>query len=154
MAKQIQKWTRPDYYFGAEWHDYYTFLGQHRDSDILEQSNFATALENLGGESDTVLVVRENHFLVGWVEWIAIHESDTDAQDKANVMYERMDGYPVLDEEDFSRRKWENAVDTWTIMSVKERIDAIHDYGRDCSIFAARREEIPDDDGIDEYLRS
>jgi len=31
----------------------------------------------LGGESETVFVVSENHFLVGRVEWIAIHESDT-----------------------------------------------------------------------------
>jgi DNA invertase Pin-like site-specific DNA recombinase len=36
-------------------------VGQSRDSDCLEQSNFAVMLHELGGESDTVIVVRESH---------------------------------------------------------------------------------------------
>ncbi|MEH2569789.1 hypothetical protein [Bradyrhizobium sp. AZCC 2289] len=36
-------------------------------------------LKALGGESETVIVVRETHYLVGWVEWIAIHQDDEKA---------------------------------------------------------------------------
>ena len=36
-------------------------------------------LEALRGESETVIVVRESHWAVGWVEWIKIHELDTTA---------------------------------------------------------------------------
>ena len=50
-----------------------------RDSDCLKQSNFAVMLRELGGESETVIVVRESHWAVGWVEWIAIHELDAAA---------------------------------------------------------------------------
>ena len=67
--KHLKRWTRPRDYFGAEWSRYYSAgLGQSRDSDCLEQSNFAVMLHELGGESDTVIVVRESHWAVGWVE--------------------------------------------------------------------------------------
>ena len=36
-------------------------------------------LTALGGETDTVIVVRETHWAVGWVEWIAIHQDDEKA---------------------------------------------------------------------------
>jgi hypothetical protein len=36
-------------------------------------------LKALGGETETVIVVRETHYLVGWVEWIAIHQDDEKA---------------------------------------------------------------------------
>jgi hypothetical protein len=36
----------PDSYFGATWPDYYgSSVGQSRDSDALERSNFACMLE-------------------------------------------------------------------------------------------------------------
>jgi hypothetical protein len=93
--------------FGAEWSSYYSAgVGQSRDSDCLEQSNFAVMLAALGGESETVIVVRESHWAVGWVEWIAVHESDTVALAKADEQCGRLANYPVLDEEDWSQREW------------------------------------------------
>ena len=75
----------------AEWHSYYSAgVGQSRDSDCLEQSNFAAMLASLGGESETVLVVRESHWAVGWVEWIAIHEADEKALAIADAQCERL----------------------------------------------------------------
>jgi hypothetical protein len=60
--KHLKRWTRPRDYFVAEWSRYYSAgVGQSRDSDCLEQSNFAVMLHELGGESDTVIVVRESH---------------------------------------------------------------------------------------------
>jgi len=78
--EHLKRWTLPDNYFGAEWPDYFSSgVGQSRDSDALERSNFISMLDALGGETETVVVVRETHYLVGWVEWIAIHESDDKA---------------------------------------------------------------------------
>jgi hypothetical protein len=44
-------------------------------------------LDTLGGESETVIVVREAHWLLGWVEWIAIHQDDDRALKIADQMF-------------------------------------------------------------------
>jgi len=62
---QLKKWTHPEYYLGETYYDYYVVLSQHRDSDNLDKSNFASAVKMLGGESDTVLIVRASHWAVG-----------------------------------------------------------------------------------------
>lgn len=74
------------------------FLGRNRGSDTVSRSNFICALAKLGGESDTVKVVREGHWACGWIEWIAIHESDTKALNEARAMIEALKRYPVLNE--------------------------------------------------------
>lgn len=106
--RNLRKWKRPQYYYGENWPEYYAFLGHHRDSDNLDNSNFDTAVKLLGGESETVIIVRENHWAVGWVEWIAIHESDEQSLILADGIRDRLDNYPVLDEEDYSEREWKD----------------------------------------------
>lgn len=153
MKTQLQKWTRPDNYAGADWPDYFVFLGQHRESDALTRSNFERGLALIGGESETVRVVRERCSFVGWVEWIAIHESDTVARDKAQSILERLDGYPVVDEDHLSDLEWREADEMWQRLTVRERVDLCRDAG--VSIFAARRDWPPADDSgyIFESLR-
>jgi hypothetical protein len=150
----MQKWTRPDYYMGASWPGYYVFLGQNRDSSSLDRSNFKVALAALGGETsiddpgteeglDLVTVVRESHWACGWIEWIAIHESATDKIALANKMLERLDNYPVLDEEDWSELEYTEAYEYWDQCGLQERIDLCARAGE--SIFAARsNDHIPD----------
>ena len=112
--ENLRRWTKPPNYAGESWPDYYSAgVGQSRDSDALERSNFAVMIDKLGGESDTVLVVREHHWAVGWVEWIAIHESDTAALDKADEQMGRLENYPVLDEDDWGVREDEECRQTW-----------------------------------------
>lgn len=125
--KTMKKWTRPDSYIGAEWPDYYVFLGQHKDSDALTRSNFRSALERLGGEtgertgdmfepgdeSPMVTVVRESHWAVGWVEWIAVHESNVEAIRLAEEMEAEIEQYPCLDESDWSELEDEECAETW-----------------------------------------
>lgn len=141
---QPEKWTRPDSYMGAEWPEHYVFLGRHRDSDTLTESNFECALEELGGVSETVLVVHEGHWAVGWVEWIAIHESDTVALDKARDMCDALDQYPVLNEDEWSNREFEAMCDYWESCDVRGRMELLEDTG--ISMFAARHNYIPRDD--------
>jgi hypothetical protein len=82
--KHLKRWTHPEHYFGAVWPNHYSAgVGRPRDSDCLEESNFHTMLRLLGGESDVVTVVRESHWAVDWVEWIAIEADGSAESDKA-----------------------------------------------------------------------
>ena len=139
----MEKWTRPEYYAGADWPEYYVFLSRHRDSDLLTESNFDCGLEAIGGESDTVKIVREGHWAVGWIEWIAIHESDSVAVEKANEILDALADYPVVNETDWSEREYNAACDYWANAYLSERIDLCRDAG--ASIFAARRDYLADD---------
>src|SRR4029077_7155293 len=121
--QHLKLWTRPSNYCGESWPDYYVFLSQYRDSDCLDRSNFRSALTSLGGESETVLVVRESHWAVGWVEWLAIHQSDEKALLHADDMMDRLESYPILDESDFSELETEEANAVWrSCYDAKERI--------------------------------
>ena len=144
----LQKWTRPAHYFGEEWHDYYVFMSQNRDSGVLTRSNFRSALAAIGGETGfdenengeefaLVTVVRENHSLCGWVEWIAIHESNIEAIEKAEKILERLEDYPIVDEEDMSELEWEENSEYWEkYMSVSERIHHLRTHSYTCESFA------------------
>lgn len=141
--KAIKRWERPDHYAGANWPEYFVFLGQHRDSDSVTRSNFTVGLEALGGESETVIVVRERHWAVGWVEWIGIHESDEAAIEAADEMLCSLSDYPVLSDDHHSELEWNETAEYWERMSIRERASYCADAG--VSIFAARRDYLPED---------
>jgi hypothetical protein len=142
----LTRYTRPkDFadFADIDRNQYYVIGGQHRDSDTLTRANHTAILKALGGESETVLVLRDSHWAVGWVEAIYIHESDHAALTIADQIAENLEDYPVVDETAWSDLEYETAVDCWEHMSVRERMDWCKRY--DCSIFAARRAEIPED---------
>ena len=103
----MQNWSRTENYFGETYYDYYVLLSRHRDSGLVEESNFQSALKMLNGESDTVKVIRAKHWLCGWVEMILIHESDKESIDKGNEIEKALENYPILDEDDFFARESE-----------------------------------------------
>lgn len=111
--KHLKRWTYPESYIGESYYDYFrTGIGQSRDSEALERSNFASMLEALGGESETVIVVRAGHWAVGWIESILIHESDLKALKTANEIREAMEDYPVIDDCHFSETEREELDET------------------------------------------
>jgi hypothetical protein len=128
--KHIKKWTMPTSYAGEVWPDYYSSgFGQSRDSDCLERSNFECALNRLGGESETVIVVRESHWAVGWVEWIAIHETDVKTLAIADELREGMESYPVVDEDHWSQVEDDEAQTVWRdCYSAKERLRYVREH--------------------------
>lgn len=151
------RWTMPDSYFGETWPDYFrSGFGQHRDSDALTRSNFIVALKELGGETETVFIVRESHWAVGWIEWIAIHADDAKALETATRLNAKVADHPALSEDHWSELEWNEARDYWERMSVKERVDMIRSSRCSASIFAARRPSLPEDaDGsLFDYLRA
>ena len=91
--------------------------GRTRDSGELDQSNFDTALAILGGESETCEVHRFGHWGPGWFEIIIVHPS---RESEVEAIQESLENYPVLDDEDFSRREWEAYAEGWESYGAKD----------------------------------
>ena len=143
MGNSLTRWTRPDSYAGPSYDEYYHAdgLGRTRDSSELEESNHAVALRTLRAieeeeevperyertargivwRDDSELrpakpgwrMVRDSHWAVGWIEYILIHESREDLIAVVSALVDRVANYPVLDEDDFSRREQESADRMW-----------------------------------------
>jgi hypothetical protein len=57
---------------------------------------------------DAVQRVTFNHWAVGWVAEIAYDVGRPDVASYVETVRERLDGYPVLDEDDWSNLEWED----------------------------------------------
>jgi len=90
-----------------------------RDSGLLEQSN-ADALEDYL-QSDPSLedeweITGANHWAVGWVDHLSFRVIDENGEPTRisrviKKWFEDLDGYPIADEEDYSRRELEATVE-------------------------------------------
>lgn len=123
IPQHLSRWKLPQHYFGANWNGYFIApVSRNRDSDALAESNFAEQWRALKPHSADVpdadesspTIVRESHFLCGWVEWVAIHQSNEAALREADKIAERLENYPVLNEEDWSNREEEEAQAVWS----------------------------------------
>jgi hypothetical protein len=97
--------------------------------------------DNPDGDAD-VQVERSSHWAVGWIDRLIVRPGSA-AAEEAKRLRAKLDDYPVLDEEDWSSLEIEEADATWKSFSLRGRIDYCKRY--DVSIFAARRDEVPDD---------
>lgn len=123
--------------------DWLVLIGQSRDSSTLDRSNFECALDRLGGESDTVQVCRFEHWACGWFEIIIINPKSEQAQ-IAKDIEEALKQYPVVNEGHWSELEFNEAVEYWVSISISERMEWCRRFS--VSIFAARRNEIPEDE--------
>lgn len=95
----------------------------HRDSDLLTESNWSAQWGILSplhtevpGDPDdegSPCIVRDGNPLVGWAEWVAIHQDNLPALKAADEIAGRLESYPVLDEDDFSCREWDDYAEGW-----------------------------------------
>jgi len=60
--------------------------------------------------------------MVGWVEWIAIHQDDETALRKADEIKGALADYPVVNEDDWSELEWNEAADYWDSLSPREKL--------------------------------
>lgn len=88
-------------------------VSRNRDSKPIEESNFEAFLNGLGGESDTVEVHRFGHWGPGWFEIIIIDPKAEDIVSRAEEMEGALENYPVLDEDDLSKREYEAYREAW-----------------------------------------
>ena len=88
-------------------------VSRTRDSGPLDNSNFDCFLAGLGGESETVEVHRFGHWGPGWYEIILVSPDDEKALKEAYDMIRSLEHYPVLDDEDYSSREWDDFEESW-----------------------------------------
>lgn len=120
----------PRNYAGEVWPCYYSFLGQSRDSDALERANFDAGWEAVKATNpEHAQIVREHHWAVGWVEWIAIHQDETEALKVADRIKGGLEDYPVVDEELWTEYEEEEARQVWRdCYRTKERVAYIRKH--------------------------
>jgi len=150
MDFNLRNWTYPSSYFGPSWDGWKVFLTRTRDSGLLTNHNFETALARLkalpkvkGVGKDNVRVVRDSHWACGWVEWIAIHPRNKAAIDLAEQLCQKLNGYPILDESRYGDKEHEAVCETWEQMSLKERASTLKKHNPEVSLFAIRHPFIP-----------
>jgi hypothetical protein len=134
----LKRWTRPSNYMGETWYDYYSAgVGQTRDSDALERANFQAMQQRLSAVREDGLdddgsgwtVVRENHWAVGWIEWIAIHESCAGVLACADSIMVAFQDYPCIDEDLYGQIEDEDCAETWeSCYDPSERIRYFRDH--------------------------
>ena len=66
-----------------------------------------------GDDASSPVIVRESHFLVGWVEWVAIHPSNVEAVKAAEEIEACLDRHPVLDDVAFSALERDEYQTAW-----------------------------------------
>ena len=100
-----------------------------RDSGPLDESNFHQFLAGLGGESETVEVHRFGHWGPGWYEIILVSPDDEKALKEAYDMIRSLEHYPVLDDEDYSSREWDDFEESWNNYACKDfREHLVHTF--------------------------
>lgn len=126
----LKRWKMPECYIGATWEGWCVFLWQNRESDCLTRSNFQCAMERLKPlstdleqeEMPSVRTVRESHWAVGWVEWIAIHESNKPAIAEACVIFDRFENHPVVNGDHWSKLEFDAFCEAWNSYGHREFI--------------------------------
>jgi len=124
----LQAWTHPtgfdsDANFVGTKPQGYCIYSRNRDSSILEQVNFSEILKELGGESETVEVVRHRHWACGWIEYLIVsREAPTDLLDRCVEICKALKDYPVYSDTAYGDAQCEAIYDFWDQMSLKERI--------------------------------
>lgn len=88
----------------------------HRDSGLLDQSNADAIAKCLEPFDEDVISQRHNHWAVGHIDGYVIrvfreNGTITEAFLRYCELMDRMSDYPVLDEEDYSRREYEATLD-------------------------------------------
>lgn len=129
----LTEWKRGECYIGAEWNGWLVGpVSINRDSDLLTQSNWEVSLkaiqahsrevEDNGETQDGVQVVTENHWAVGWVSWLAIHPGCVEAIAEAERIAEKLEGYPVLDDDALWQLEESEAMASWESCGKREFI--------------------------------
>ncbi|MFA6695056.1 MAG: hypothetical protein WCR85_00365 [Sphaerochaeta sp.] len=91
-------------FMGKRYKGYYELANRTKYSPLLDKCNFRTALEMVGGESDSVKVIRTAIFSGGCVEVILIDSKDKALVRKGNEIYGQLAMHIPLDPEEYQRR--------------------------------------------------
>jgi hypothetical protein len=119
-AGNWRKFESFSWHFKPEDADQWCLVSTHnRDSGLMDQSNTAAIAEEMKPfvepDDGDAMNMRSGHWLCGWVDGYAIRVyrdgKATDAFRKWCELQERLANYPLLDEEDYSKRQHEAALE-------------------------------------------
>lgn len=114
--KTIMKYPK-----AGNWHDFESFCWferpddadefciyhlDHRDSELLDQSNANSIRQALEPFEDEVRLETFSHWAVGWIDAVAVRVG-TRAYRTLCEIIDRLSEYPILDEMDYSNREYE-----------------------------------------------
>lgn len=111
----LKKWQLDSNYIGEDYSNFYVVLSKHRDSNLIEDSNFESVRRDIEHVyPDSTEVIHLSHWAVGWVELLLIHESNTEALEQADhIVYKLESIYPIYDEDHWSTLVYESAEEIW-----------------------------------------
>lgn len=123
-----EAFARDSVYWGDR-PDWFLVFATTRDADTLGQSNWRSFLRLLGGTgtegrkgsevvTEGVEIEEASHWACGWVQYLIVSPDAVELLKKAREAKERLDGYPVLDEDD------------WTALEDEERQTCWDDFAR------------------------
>ena len=105
LRRELRAEREAELHAPSSWHDTRWYvgklpvgIGQHRDSDPIDVANFKAARSILEDAGIETYVSSCSSWLVGWTEglWVPATIKATAA---VRELRERLDGYPILDEE-------------------------------------------------------
>jgi len=174
MAKNkynyLEKWVKAENYMGADHSDSYVVVTKSRDSDLIDQVNFDSALEELDAwenshiKGDHHFVINNSHWLVGWIEYILITPcedcSDEDFHDLCEWVDDNISQVicesGIINEDKFSEKeneKFSDEIQEWIHDWVSYQEHRIEDDWQDVDVYG-RVEELVSDYGRDlEHIR-
>lgn len=132
-------------------------VSRTRDSGCLARSNWEVLTGELRstfgaeGEDSGWEIHRFGHWGPGWFEIILLDPSRPELVAWAEDWARALADYPVASDNHYSELEWNETCEAWERASLRDRIEAIGRAG-DCSIFAARRDELPESDLVRELF--
>lgn len=121
----LPQWKHPSDYGGFSPEGDFGVVGQTRDSEALDRSNYERIFEDLqafaeqfgdaperddieSGDMPWVYDFRASHWAVGWVEYVLVRQDAPDAlQGMVREILDALANYPVYDDEHFSQLEYE-----------------------------------------------
>ena len=118
----LPRWDGSEY-IGERYDNCFVVYTHHRDSDVLQESNWRSIIRHFDANPHiNYKVVRASHWAVGWVEMILVEDHDIASVCFAELIQTALRDYPIFNEEDFSELEAE---------AVDEIVDIIRsDIGR------------------------
>jgi hypothetical protein len=110
---ESHKWQTSNNYIGEDYSNYYVIYSHNRDSSIFEESNYQSIINFLTEKNCQFEQIRFTNWLVGWHESIMIEESQIESLIIASDILDQLNNYPIFDEEDYSNRIIEKALEYW-----------------------------------------
>lgn len=155
--KFLEFWHWPKDYYGEDYSDYYIVHSISHDSSLLGNHNHAVIwnrLEkvNVNNDDDEIEYLIKPSFrywAVGWIEIIMVHKySSAELLKEVNNLLYSLDIYPILDEDLYSDKLYQECEEYWKGLSLRERIQMCNE--NDVNFFAVRRDYPPEE--LDEIL--